>query len=534
MRVSSSAASACSAVLLLSALSHARQTLRRAEVAFDGDPDDDPNSVNWFLSSDLSCSSAESGTTMKCPMSADIHCQVNEDNVSVNMYCNESEKVSCADTLSAISADQPNGAGWMNPALMLGTSVMQAAASADGYSGTYAVVTIDALRCGQCVEVTPNDPDNIFPNAVPIIAQIFNSVAASIDVYMAGGGLGAYNGCAAVDGYEAPPRPFYQKYPNAANSDFVSYLESIGYTDTQYIDADLAEAGGIRGGATYADCVAAGGTMDSCAPEGNGCSVDGGMCLQDSDICSSLFEGHSDLTTNYAVESCKYAFEHDMHWNRNVTVELVACPASLTALTGLIPEAEDGNWEFVVGDTCTSPSCYQTTTMEDCSLPTCSRSSNTRGSATDANGVTYDNAYNTWKQGYNAVFGANLLGTPYTASVEPVDDPCPEVIYDPTVTAHPTPVPECAPAFSQCGGDGWEGYTNCCDGQVCVENSEYYSGCTDASDATRTSTESPKSADRRSTHGERRGDERRSERRGDKSADRRSPLGDKRRGGGRK
>ena len=36
---------------------------------------------------------------------------------------------------------------------------------------------------------------------------------------------------------------------------------------------------------------------------------------------------------------------------------------------------------------------------------------------------------------------------------------------------------DCAPAYGQCGGEGWTGKTNCCPGYSCEVDNEYFSGC---------------------------------------------------------
>merc|ERR1712228_358586 len=120
---------------------------------------------------------------------------------------------------------------------------------------------------------------------------------------------------------------------------FVAYLEKIGYPDAKTeIDHNMYKNGGIRGGKTYAECRAKGRTADQCQPKGNGCDGKNGMCIQDpEEACEAGFVGESDFVTQKARESCKFAFDNDLHWNRHVTYKDVDCPASLTALTGLRP-----------------------------------------------------------------------------------------------------------------------------------------------------------------------------------------------------
>jgi len=333
------------------------------------------------------------------------------------LYCAESEKQSCADILSpsSINPASPGGAGWMSPTLMLGSSEMVAAAAADGYDGAYAVVTFDKLPLGTCIEVTPSSgssqfaPSSAVPLAPKLKAQIFNTAASAVDVYMAGGGLGAYNGCSAAGSETAvPPVPFYSKYATSANTDFVSHLQSIGYSNAgSQLDSVVTWQGGIRGGATYAACIASGGSKQACAPPGNGCNGGGGICIEDAETaCALAFEGVGSYTTTKAIESCKFAFAYDLHWNRDVRVEVVACPAGLTEVTGLIP-ANPNSFQGRTFDT-------YATTMEDCSLPSASRLGN-----------TFDKG--PWRPGYDAMYVSNLLGEHYTTEDAPLptaDTPC--------------------------------------------------------------------------------------------------------------
>ena len=115
--------------------------------------------------------------------------------------------------------------------------------------------------------------------------------------------------------------------------------------------------------------------------------------------CALAFEGVGSYTTTKAIESCKFAFANDLHWNRDVRVEVVACPAGLTEVTGLIP-ASPNNFQGRTFDT-------YATTMEDCSLPSASRLGN-----------TFDKG--PWRPGYDAMYVSNLLGEQYTTEDAPL------------------------------------------------------------------------------------------------------------------
>lgn len=365
---------------------------------------------NFYYKSWHACSSTEGAGISKCPADAPS-LQCGGDSDVLGLWCAEADMLSCDDILAGLKAESPDGAGFMWPGLMLGSSEMRVAAASDGYEGAYAVVTFDELPLGTCIEISNADAA-AFPRAPILKAQVFNTAADAVDVYMAGGGLGAFNGCSAAGGQTREPRaPFYRKYPTSANLAFLSYLKDLGYADDALaqMDSVITWSGGIRGGATYAACVKAGGSRGACAPVGNGCGGGGGLCVEDAETaCTLAFEGQSEYTTTKAVESCTFAFEHDLHWNRPVTVEVVACPHGLTALTGLVPtEASNRN---VVSRTFAT----HVTTMEDCSLPSASRFGNTASEGA-------------WEEGHDAMYASNLLGARYTADDMPrptVATPC--------------------------------------------------------------------------------------------------------------
>jgi len=354
---------------------------------------------SWYYKSMYACTNSDSPNAKKCPINAPSWACA-----GTSLYCKEEDKVSCRDMGRTVSSQKPDGFGFMCPSMMLGTSEMVAAARKDGFDGTYAVVTIDALKCGQCVEVVNDDPVN-FPLAPTIRAQVFNSVADSIDVYMAGGGLGAHNGCSAVADF-TPMASLYKHYPTAANKKFVRHLESLGYDRAeQQIDQVIRWGGGLRGGKTYADCIKSGNTPDRCQPPGNGCNGGGGICMQDpTETCKLAFVGKSEFVTKKAMESCIYAFNHDLHWNRKVTYSVIDCPRGLTEMTGLVPEKTDGAKKGVKVKS-------STTTMEDCAEPSCSRTMHT-----DKTGV--------WKKGFNAIYTCNGAGQKYLESNDPLQFPC--------------------------------------------------------------------------------------------------------------
>lgn len=360
---------------------------------------------DWYYKSGQSCTGSDSPNTMKCKPGAESWSCSREGEAT----CNEADKASCADIGKDVSPSRPNGLGFMCPSLMLGTSELRAAAEADGYHGTYGVVTIDALSCGQCVEIA-NEDSTHFPHAPTILAQVFNSVASSVDLFMVGGGLGANNGCAAIPNqYHQPVQAMYSKYPSSDNTDLIGLLKKQGYASAgSQIDQAILYNGGLRGGRTFSECVSSGKSHSECQPPGNGCDGGGGICFTDPDeICPVAYQGRSSFVTQKAQESCKYVFDHDLHWNRPISYKVVTCPASLTALTGLVPSASLTNSSAALhlGNSVQTTS----TTMEDCCEPTCSRSSKVSGS---------------WEQGFEAMYTCNLAGEPYLEETNDLPDPC--------------------------------------------------------------------------------------------------------------
>lgn len=367
------------------------------------------NAPNWYYKSWQVCTNSDSAGTAKCTANSTTMKCGNPPDVA-SLYCDEGDKKSCEQIGSSVSKGRPNGFGFMCPSLMLGSSEMLAAATSDGYDGAYAVVTLDKLKCGQCIEMT-NDDTTTYPNAPKITAQIFNSVADSIDVYMAGGGLGAQNGCIATSvAQRKPMAEMYKKYPTSTNTEFVNYLVKIGYKDAaSQIDQATSYSGGIRGGKAYAECVASGKSFEQCQPSGNGCNGGGGLCILNASACTLAFEGKSDFVTNKARESCQYVFEHDLHWNRPVTYSVVTCPVGLLNLTGLIPSSPEIITSSNLKNTAT------TTTMEDCCEPSCARQPFVAQQG-------FPSSH--WKPGFDATYTCNINGEKYYEQNTPSPDPC--------------------------------------------------------------------------------------------------------------
>ena len=303
----------------------------------------------------------------------------------------------------------------------------------------FAVTTFDYFACGQCVliEPDPSAPSHIFPNAKPVVAQIFNTVAACADIYMAGGGFGVWNGCTngspdATELYKhiegtgsTMNQVMYKEGEYVNNRNHVKSMceryddlrvDAIG-TECEQATGSFARSfahamfweGGLRGSAALTACLqqarddhpgdtekqkdAKNACFARIAPN-NGANA---ASIYDPSDCDTAFPGTSE-TSQRSRESCKWVYEHDMHANRPVRVTLLEsheCPAELMQLTGMHtrsydykdmrgpPSRERRGYPSIVysnevgADTC-STGKTETTTMQDCSMPSCSRISAVR------------------------------------------------------------------------------------------------------------------------------------------------------------
>merc|ERR1711957_793389 len=157
-----------------------------------------------------------------------------------------------------------------------------------------------------------------------------------------------------------------------------------------------------------------------------------------------------DFVTQKAFESCKWVFEHDLHWNRPVAYTPVQCPKGLTTLTGLVPSGTAANLTDVRVQTIT-------TTMEDCCEATCSRVPNVKGE---------------WEPGFDAIYTCNVRGETYLEASNPTTNPCggPTPCPGPLPTPIPPaplptpspPVPTPGPTPSDCPGGSLDACIDLC------------------------------------------------------------------------
>ncbi|CAD7943338.1 unnamed protein product [Amoebophrya sp. A120] len=374
---------------------------------------------HWFYKSYFMCTAADAPDDKKCAPSADWPACGGSWHPE---YCQEAEKQTCSAMGTATMKPTPTGGsvgdkldsmggyGFMCPHLMLGSSELLAAARADGLDPdvhAYGVATMDELKCGQCAELENTEPK--LKLAPKLTVQVFNTVADHVDVYMAGGGYGAHNGCSESNSQVKSGTPntgyFYEKH--VSHSEFMDHLNSLPEKDkivgpgSLDLDQAIAWGGGIRGGKTYADCMRActdtvAQCRSSCQLPKAGCSGSTEFCILDPSSCEHAFRGHSQYVTDKAIESCKWSFNHDLHWNRDIKYKVVACPASLVQLTGLRPvdlaQSTEAGFPKGIG----FEKVTMTTTMEDCSAPTCAR--------------TMNNNLGNWQSGYDSLYTCNAMG----------------------------------------------------------------------------------------------------------------------------
>ena len=393
----------------------------------------------FFAASNLICSPSDEQDEPKTCSAQSTTSNAGCDLADNAPYC-MSQQTTCA---SDKDGHGPIEQGYACPHLMLGTNAMlKAQQSWAQRVGTlevdggrrlntsnldFAIFTFDTFTCGQCALIEP-DPAHAdaFPRAKPLVAQIFNSVAACADVYMAAGGFGVFNGCTngepahtdlynQIEGNGVTYRwPVYSPGDYADNDAFLAHQCAA---NAHYFGADAnaatAEAecsaatlahtlywgGGLRGGRSVTECAEHGALsyaecIEKHAP-GNGCVLE--SCLTNASACDLAFPG-SDATAQYSRQSCRFAYEHDLHANRDVKITLLKaeqCPRELMDLTGMHvksykyadkkgpPVAAEPHYPWIVyslheGDRKCSDGGVHTTTMQDCALPSCGRLSASR------------------------------------------------------------------------------------------------------------------------------------------------------------
>jgi hypothetical protein len=263
-----------------------------------------------------------------------------------------------ADVMRQAALDDAKANGWLDAS---GNSPFEYAVVGHDNDGGKLDNSDGASVCCQCYQLIPYLPDEAqvikngassVPLPKPLIVQAFNTGATttSFDVYMGAGGIGAVNGCMApVTGFE----PFYSTYP------------SIGQTN----DGGVKAAGNPGNGTACKDST---NMVTEATISSTGCV----KWIEDG--CNQIVQDNPAITAQArrsCIDSNKATSFYHLNWK--VYAKRVACPKALTEVTGcklvenkpavapkvLTPEAAKADSSFLMG--------YHTTSMEDCSKPTC-------------------------------------------------------------------------------------------------------------------------------------------------------------------
>jgi hypothetical protein len=209
--------------------------------------------------------------------------------------------------------------------------------------------------CCQCYQLIFESPTGAsgLPTPKPMIVQAFNTAAGgphNFDIYMAAGGFGANNGCAAGS------NPMYSMYPDLGGN-FTGGVRASRYgqcaNNNQWNSSSI-------GSQTCQDYVAS-------------------QCTQ----IQSTFSATNQSTSQASCEQSNYVDSH-YHINWSVRAMRVECPTNLTRVTGCklssqnLPQANPAAKD-VGSATSGFRSGYTTTTMQDCCRPTCAYPSNVSG-----------------------------------------------------------------------------------------------------------------------------------------------------------
>ena len=196
---------------------------------------------------------------------------------------------------------------------------------------------------------------------------------------MPAGGFGAFNSCFEysknVDDNQSKSGDFaYIKYPGSKEDENTTGDNFVSTNDMWY-------EGGIRGGDKKVE------------------KYKNIYKINDRSQCDGLFKkpGTSDKVEKDITSACKWVFDNNYHYNSGdamgiegtqTKVKKIKCPLNLMKITGLhrnptvdkdLPEAGEEKGEWLENLT--------TTTMEDCCMPTCSRSNNVKDADSEYNAM---------------------------------------------------------------------------------------------------------------------------------------------------
>lgn len=308
---------------------------------------------------------------------------------------------------------KPGDWGYACPRVMLFSDEMMQAtlddAKAYGWSDgtsspfTYAVAGHDFNAeidtegksvCCQCYQIvivgaSPEWDGAVLNNGVlqvtppkPMIVQTFNTGATSqsFDLYLAAGGVGAFNAC-----YQPTTGgpPLYTSYP------------TIG----QAFDGGVKPAGNPGNGTACKDQynIVSDATLSSA-----GCT----QWVQDN--CNQITSSQ-DWITQASRRSCITANSADTfyHLNWEISVKRVACPVGLTQVTGCkLLESQPAVDPTITTAAAAQAAGFKTgfhlTSMQDCAKPTCAAKDKVTGEGQTADG------------NYNSFYTCDVNGAPWT------------------------------------------------------------------------------------------------------------------------
>jgi hypothetical protein len=282
---------------------------------------------------------------------------------------------------------------------MLFSSEMNQAAIDDGFEGAfnYAIVghdpdpsNLDAglpNSCCQCYQLVFDVPTYLYLPTItpppPLIVQSANTAASGalgFDVFMAAGGLGAFNAC---------------------NAD-LGLANSFGYSQyTAYPSIGQPGAGGVKPGPDSVNCTGQDGGLSDALIADASCQERLEVACNEISAANPVLEAESRYSCIQSNQAETY-----YHENWDVYARRVVCPTHLMEVTGCkippepgLPEADPAVQTAAQAQAAGFSSGYHTTTMQDCCMPTCAWANNVQVQTVD---------------GYNSFYSCLDDGTPVT------------------------------------------------------------------------------------------------------------------------
>ncbi len=291
------------------------------------------------------------------------------------------------------------------PRFMLFSDEMAQAVIDDGNSGVnYAVVGHDVETggidgsatnsCCQCYQLVFSLPENeaqvggngasAIPVPPPLVVQSFNTSAGggkNFDIFMAGGGFGAFNACDPNASMKSPSgQYFYTKFPSEGEPG----------------------SGGVNAATQVAGCKGSNNLVTTD-------TLSSSTCQANVTTACGNFQASSQTAVTESVQSCTKSNDPNSYYHINwkIYAKHVECPTHLTEVTGckLTPQGLPAANPTVrtpaqaAADSSFSAG-YTTTTMQDCCMPTCAWQNNVTGNGLSVVGQ------------YNSFYSCDQSGTP--------------------------------------------------------------------------------------------------------------------------